>query len=62
MKEGANEEYMEVLAALGATLAKRKSDLSMARYDVERLQRKLDEAEKELWQLKKGKNNGQGRT
>lgn len=62
MKEGANDEYLEVLAALGSTLAKRKSDLSLARYDIERLQRKLDDAEKELWQLKKGKKNEQERT
>ena len=59
MKEGLNEEYLEVLAALGATLAKRKSDLSLARYDIERLQRRVDLAEKELWQLKKGKNGGE---
>lgn len=52
MKEGTNDEYLEVLAALGATLAKRKSDLSLARYDIERLQKKLDEAEKEITKLK----------
>lgn len=53
MKEGSENEYMEVLAALGATLAKRKSDLSMARYDIERLKTKLDEAEKTITKLKK---------
>lgn len=62
MKEGTNDEYMEILAALGATLAKRKSDLSLAKYDIDRLRKKLDEAEKELWELKKGKNNERERT
>jgi len=52
MKEGTNDEYMEVLAALGATLAKRKSDLSLAKYDIERLRTKLDDAEKEITKLK----------
>ncbi len=52
MKEGTHEEYMEVLAALGATLAQRKSDLSMARYDVERLTKKLENAEEEITKLK----------
>lgn len=52
MKEGTHDEYMEVLAALGATLAKRKSELSMAKFDVERLRKKLEEAEKEITELK----------
>ena len=52
MKEGTNDEYFEVLAALGATLAKRKSDLSLARYDIDRLKQKLKEAEKEITKLK----------
>ena len=52
MKEGTNDEYMEILAALGATLAQRKRELSLAKYDVDRLREKLDEAEKEITKLK----------
>ena len=52
MKDGTHEEYMEVLAALGSTLAKRKGDLDMARYDINRLKQKLKEAEKEITKLK----------
>lgn len=57
MKEETNAEYLSVLAALGATIAKHKNDLSFARYDVERLQKKLDEANRELESMREGEDN-----
>lgn len=52
LREGTSEKYMEVLAALGSILAKNKDDLAMARYNEERLRKKLEEAEKEITNLK----------
>lgn len=57
MKEDNNAEYLSVLATLGATISKYKGDLAFARYDIERLQKKLDEAQKELKQEKESKKD-----
>lgn len=52
MKEDANEEYLTVLKALGAHIAKSKSELVFANYDKERLEKKLAEANEEIAKLK----------
>lgn len=57
MKEDNNAEYLSVLATLGATISRYKNDLAFARYDIERLQKKLDEANKEIKQSKESKKD-----
>ncbi len=51
MARDANAEYMAILGALGAVLENNKTDLALAKYDIERLQAKLDEAYKEIDEL-----------
>ena len=43
-----NAEYMAILGALGAVIENNKTDLALAKYDIERLQAKLEEAHKAL--------------
>lgn len=52
MKNDANETYMAVLRALGESIEKNKSDLVFARYEVERLQKRLEEAQILIDELK----------
>lgn len=52
MKKDANETYMAVLRALGEAIEKNKNDLVFAQYEVERLQKKLDEAHQQIEELK----------
>lgn len=46
-----NAEYMAVLGALGAVIENNKTDLALAKYDIERLNAKLEEAYKEIKEL-----------
>lgn len=55
MREDSNSHYMAVLGALGALIENNKSDLALAKYDICRLQEKLMAAEKEIAELKAGK-------
>ena len=55
MKKDANETYMAVLRALGEAIEKNKNDLVFAQYEVDRLQKKLDEAQQQIEQLKRNK-------
>ena len=52
MKKDANETYMAVLRALGEAIEKNRDELAFARYEVDRLQNKLDEAQKQIDELK----------
>lgn len=56
MREDANAQYMTILGALGAAIENNKSELALARYEVERLQKKLDEAHAEIIKLKETNN------
>ena len=51
MQRDANAEYMAILGALGAVIENNKSDLALAKYDIERLNAKLDAAYKEISEL-----------
>jgi chromosome segregation ATPase len=51
MRERTNEEYMAVLGALGAAIENNKNDLAFAKYEIERLQKKLEEAHREIAEL-----------
>lgn len=53
MKEEANAEYMTVLNALGSHIANNKNELVFARYEIERLEKLLAEANEKI----KGDNN-----
>lgn len=48
MKEDANAQYLTVLNALAAHIEKNKSELVFANYEIERLKKKLEEAEQKL--------------
>lgn len=52
MRGDTNAEYMAILGALGAQIENNKNDLAFARYEVERLEKKLEEAQKEIEELK----------
>ena len=52
MKENANNEYMAILGALGAHIEANKSNLVFANYEIERLQKQLAEAHREIAELK----------
>lgn len=51
MTRDTNAEYMAILGALGAVIENNKTDLALAKYDIERLQTKLAEAYKEIEEL-----------
>ena len=51
MVRDANAEYMAILGALGAVIENNKTDLALAKYDIERLEKKLKEAYKEIEEL-----------
>lgn len=55
-KDDANARYMALLGAVGAAIENDKNDLAIARYEIERLEKKLKDAEDELARLK-GENN-----
>lgn len=52
MRGDTNAEYMAILGALGAQIENNKNDLAFARYEVERLEKRLAEAMKEIEELK----------
>lgn len=51
MARDTNAEYMAILGALGAVIENNKSDLALAKYEIERLEAKLKEAHKEINEL-----------
>lgn len=51
MTRDKNEEYMAVLGALGAAIENSKSDLALAKYEIEMLRAKLDKAYDEIDEL-----------
>ena len=51
MVKDSNAEYMAILGALGAVIENNKTDLALAKYDIERLNAKLEEAYKEIREL-----------
>ena len=51
MVRDSNAEYMAILGALGAVIENNKTDLALAKYDIERLNAKLQEAYKEIEEL-----------
>lgn len=51
MREDSNTHYMAVLGALGALIENNKSDLALAKYEIERLEKKLKAAEQEIAEL-----------
>lgn len=51
MARDANAEYMAVLGALGAVIENNKTDLAIAKYEIENLKSKLDAALKEIREL-----------
>lgn len=51
MARDTNAEYMAILGALGAVIENNKTDLALAKYDIERLEAKLQEAYKEIEEL-----------
>lgn len=51
MLRDSNAEYMAILGALGAVIENNKTDLALAKYDIERLEAKLQEAYKEIKEL-----------
>lgn len=51
MVRDTNAEYMAILGALGAVIENNKTDLALAKYDIERLEKKLKEAYKEIEEL-----------
>lgn len=57
-KEDANSQYMALLGALGAYIENSKTDIALARFEVERLTRQLEEANQEIERLK-GENDAQ---
>ena len=52
MRGDTNAEYMAILGALGAQIENNKNDLAFAKYEVERLEKMLAEARKEIEELK----------
>lgn len=52
MREDANAEYLTILNALGAHIASNKGDLVFAKYEIERLEKRLAEAYEEIARLK----------
>lgn len=52
MKGDTNSEYMALLGAIGAQIENNKNELAFARYEVERLEKRLAEALKEIEELK----------
>lgn len=52
MRGDTNAEYMAILGALGAQIENNKNDLAFAKYEVERLEKRLAEAMKEIEELK----------
>lgn len=51
MARDTNAEYMAILGALGAVIENNKSDLALARYEMELLERKLKAAMDEIAEL-----------
>lgn len=51
MTRDSNAEYMAILGALGAVIENNKADLALAKYDIERLETKLQKAYKEIEEL-----------
>lgn len=51
MQRSKNEEYMAVLGALGAAIENGKSDLALAKYEIELLEQKLKLATDEIAEL-----------
>lgn len=51
MTRDSNAEYMAILGALGAVIENNKTDLALAKYDIERLEAKLQKAYKEIEEL-----------
>ena len=51
MTRDTNAEYMAILGALGAVIENNKTDLALAKYDIERLEAKLQKAYKEIEEL-----------
>lgn len=51
MTRDSNAEYMAILGALGAVIENNKTDLALAKYDIERLETKLQKAYKEIDEL-----------
>ena len=56
MREDANARYMAVLDALGSMIQRNRDDLVFAKYEVERLEKRLEEAMKEIEELNKLKS------
>ncbi len=52
MRDDANNHYMAVLGALGALIENNKSDLALAKYQMQKLEEKLKAAEQEIADLK----------
>jgi len=51
MARDTNAEYMAILGALGAVIENNRSDLALAKYDIERLEAKLKAAHQEIAEL-----------
>lgn len=51
MARDCNAEYMAILGALGAVIENNKTDLALAKYEIESLSKKLVEAHKEINEL-----------
>ena len=51
MARDTNAEYMAILGALGAVIENNKTDLALAKYDIERLEAKLKAAQQEIAEL-----------
>jgi len=56
MREDANAQYMALLGALGAYIEQSKTDIAISKYEIEVLEKKLEEAHQEIATLK-GANN-----
>lgn len=52
MKEDANAQYMALLGALGAYIENSKTDVAVARFEIDRLKKQLEEANQEIERLK----------
>ncbi len=52
MREDSNAQYMALLGALGAYIENSKNDIVFAKYEIERLEKKLEEAQQEIATLK----------
>ena len=52
MREDANAQYLALLGALGAYIENSQNYMVFAKYEIERLEKKLEEAQQEIATLK----------